>query len=495
MELSMVQLGMMTAAALAGGGGVGWWLRGRFHSTQRVIMDELWTRKIKSYQATTTAAEEAHARAATEQAEAKKRMEHALAEATEAQHQLETQQRLEERLREALEKHRERLGEAVAEIERLDTELESARTARQRDLEKMAKLERRARSLAAFPARLEEREAELARLELRVAELGEEKNAEIVRLTDWVAELTPLTETLKRRTEELAELQASRRADEQASRLREEALRADLERHELALHKVGQRQQRYREERDRDRAARTAAERASQELQAALRSERTALEALKGSLQTERALSADLQVRATEGEARAEQALAREAELLAELSALQTEHAAFEETLSLRAQDLAEAREALTRGRVELDRLRGELRENEESEVLEAQADSPAVPPVADHEVLIPRGSNLKSAPLVADDPESRSESPGASDASETFTALADVERDAVDDLTTIKGIGPKIAAKLNAAGIQSFAELARLDDTALGELASQISVPLKRILSDRWVESARELV
>jgi predicted flap endonuclease-1-like 5' DNA nuclease len=454
MELSVLQLGMMTAAALAGGGGVGWWLRGRFHSTQRVIMDELWTRKIKSYEATTAAAQEAQTLAATEQAAARKRMEQAIAEATEAQRQLAEQESLGGRLREALERHRERISEAAAEIERLHSALEAERRARQQDAERTTKLERRARSLAAYPARLEEREAELARLEVKVAELSEEKNAEIVRLTDWIAELTPLTETLKRRTEELAELQASRRADEQAGRLREEALRAELERHELALRKVGQRQQRLREERERDRVARVALERALAGLKATLHGERAAREDLGARLADERAL--------------VEQSVEREAELSTKLEALRADRIGLQ-------RDLAAARDALARERVELTQLREDFRE------LELQAE-----PAQDHEILIPKGSHKKSVPLVALDPQ-----PPA----ETALPVVSAEDSGCDDLTEIRGIGAKVAAKLETAGIRSFAQLAALEGSSLERLASEIAVPVKRIQREGWVDSARERV
>ena len=427
MELSGFQLGMLTAAALAGGGGVGWWLRGRFHSTQRVIMDELWTRKIKSYQATTAAAQEAQTLAATEQAEARKRMERALSDAAEAQHLLAEQQGLEVRLRASLEKHRERIAEASLELERLHDSLEAERAARQQDAERTSKLERRARSLAAYPARLEEREAELARLEVRLAELGKEKSAEITRLTDWVAELTPLTETLERRTEELAALQTTRRSDEQAARQREETLRGELEKSELALRKLAQRQQRAREERDRDRAARAAAERAGQELQASLRRERDARRALE--------------------ESQAELARA----------------------LELKERELEEARERISRVTQELDELTTQLHE------LEARAeDQPA------HDVLIPLGSSRKSAPRVHD------ESPAgpAGRASERTR----------DDLTRIRGIGAKVAAKLDAAGIESFEALGALEGEPLERLAREIGVPVKRILNEGWIDSARSL-
>ncbi len=63
------------------------------------------------------------------------------------------------------------------------------------------------------------------------------------------------------------------------------------------------------------------------------------------------------------------------------------------------------------------------------------------------------------------------------------------------DDLQAVKGIGPKLAAKLVALGITSFHQLAELGPDDLAPLAELVGVPLKRIERDGWVESARELV
>gem|GEM_PF-6650414 len=63
------------------------------------------------------------------------------------------------------------------------------------------------------------------------------------------------------------------------------------------------------------------------------------------------------------------------------------------------------------------------------------------------------------------------------------------------DDLQAVKGIGPKLAAKLVALGITSFRQLAELGPDDLAPLAELVGVPLKRIERDGWVESARALV
>ncbi len=73
--------------------------------------------------------------------------------------------------------------------------------------------------------------------------------------------------------------------------------------------------------------------------------------------------------------------------------------------------------------------------------------------------------------------------------------ASAPGPRVGADDLQAVKGIGPKLAAKLVALGITSFRQLAELGPDDLAPLAELVGVPLKRIERDGWVESARELV
>jgi predicted flap endonuclease-1-like 5' DNA nuclease len=54
------------------------------------------------------------------------------------------------------------------------------------------------------------------------------------------------------------------------------------------------------------------------------------------------------------------------------------------------------------------------------------------------------------------------------------------------DDLTRVSGIGPVFAARLRAAGIDSFAKLADSDDATLAEIAD---VPHSRV--EGWREQA----
>ena len=86
---------------------------------------------------------------------------------------------------------------------------------------------------------------------------------------------------------------------------------------------------------------------------------------------------------------------------------------------------------------------------------------------------------------------EARSPSTGAPDlvAPETLTAPAG---DA-DDLTRIKGIGPKRSAQLNALGIYHFAQIAAWTEAEARWIDDQLVSP-GRVTRDDWISQARLL-
>lgn len=64
----------------------------------------------------------------------------------------------------------------------------------------------------------------------------------------------------------------------------------------------------------------------------------------------------------------------------------------------------------------------------------------------------------------------------------------------AADDLTRIKGIGPKLVAMLAEQGITSFAQVASWDDAAIDRIDAGLGRFKGRIRRDNWVEQARLL-
>ncbi|MCW5725437.1 MAG: hypothetical protein KIS81_10855 [Maricaulaceae bacterium] len=61
------------------------------------------------------------------------------------------------------------------------------------------------------------------------------------------------------------------------------------------------------------------------------------------------------------------------------------------------------------------------------------------------------------------------------------------------DDLETIRGLGPKAAAALRAAGVDSFAKLAAWTDAEVAEWDERLNAR-GRIARDGWVKQAKAL-
>ncbi len=62
------------------------------------------------------------------------------------------------------------------------------------------------------------------------------------------------------------------------------------------------------------------------------------------------------------------------------------------------------------------------------------------------------------------------------------------------DELTRIKGLGPKASTMLNGLGIHRYAQLAALDPAQAEQLDAQLGTFKGRLGRDRWVEQARFL-
>lgn len=63
-----------------------------------------------------------------------------------------------------------------------------------------------------------------------------------------------------------------------------------------------------------------------------------------------------------------------------------------------------------------------------------------------------------------------------------------------VDDLTRLKGVGPKLSALLGTLGVTSFAQIAGWSDADIDRIDAQLGNFQGRIRRDDWVEQARLL-
>ncbi|QIT54662.1 DUF4332 domain-containing protein [Aquisalimonas sp. 2447] len=64
---------------------------------------------------------------------------------------------------------------------------------------------------------------------------------------------------------------------------------------------------------------------------------------------------------------------------------------------------------------------------------------------------------------------------------------------DAVDDLTTIKGVGPAMAARLQDMGIRTFEDLAAADIKSVTRTLREQSVVISEKKVEGWVQAARQ--
>lgn len=61
--------------------------------------------------------------------------------------------------------------------------------------------------------------------------------------------------------------------------------------------------------------------------------------------------------------------------------------------------------------------------------------------------------------------------------------------------VTTIKGLGPKVAARLGELSVITVGDLARLTDAEAADLDVQLGTFQGRMMRERWIEQARLLV
>lgn len=117
----------------------------------------------------------------------------------------------------------------------------------------------------------------------------------------------------------------------------------------------------------------------------------------------------------------------------------------------------------------------------------EAPASTPEPAPLADEPIAAAAPVAAPSAALAADT--------NAEPAPPVEPAPAEpAPAEGGDDLTRLKGVGPKLAARLNELGITRFAQLAALDEASAKALDAQLGSFQGRMTRDRWTDQARFL-
>ncbi len=110
----------------------------------------------------------------------------------------------------------------------------------------------------------------------------------------------------------------------------------------------------------------------------------------------------------------------------------------------------------------------------------------PSPPPIADAPVdaTAPEPAPLADEPIAAAAPLDAA--PATLAASDPAPAPS-----GANDLTRMKGVGPKLAERLNGLGVTSFAQIAALSPAEAQALDAQLGTFQGRIHRDRWIEQA----
>jgi predicted flap endonuclease-1-like 5' DNA nuclease len=155
--------------------------------------------------------------------------------------------------------------------------------------------------------------------------------------------------------------------------------------------------------------------------------------------------------------------------------------------------------------RAEADRQLDRHAEEAGMEAPSAATPDRAPPPLAPAPVPAPVAPPPAPRPFVAepvapvafaDEPIAAAAPLDASPAAEAIDpSPASADADAADGpVTQLKGLGPKVAARLAELGITRIGQIAALDDAGAAALDAQLGAFSGRVTRDRWVEQARFL-
>lgn len=117
---------------------------------------------------------------------------------------------------------------------------------------------------------------------------------------------------------------------------------------------------------------------------------------------------------------------------------------------------------------------------------------APAPPPMADPLVSGKPATIEDPTRPLADEPIAAAIAPDGTTAADA--TAPDTHSPADGPVTQLKGLGPKVAARLGELGIDRVGQLAALDDAQAAELDAFMGPFAGRVARDRWIEQARLL-
>ncbi|MFN4240862.1 MAG: hypothetical protein ACK4E5_09525 [Erythrobacter cryptus] len=130
------------------------------------------------------------------------------------------------------------------------------------------------------------------------------------------------------------------------------------------------------------------------------------------------------------------------------------------------------------------------LRRSRKARVIADEAAAPLARDVlAEGAAPAPRNQALIDAP-----PAAAKETPAPTPAPAPAPAPASAPAPSGDDLTRIKGVGPKLVALLGELGITSYAQIASWSADDVARIDAELGRFKGRIMRDQWIEQARLL-
>lgn len=100
----------------------------------------------------------------------------------------------------------------------------------------------------------------------------------------------------------------------------------------------------------------------------------------------------------------------------------------------------------------------------------------------------------VESPPAAARQPEPDVTPGGVSSAGGAVAAATKTSETAGDDLTRLKGVGPKLAVLLHELGVTSFSQIAAWDEAEIDRIDARLGRFQGRIRRDDWTGQARLL-
>ena len=148
-------------------------------------------------------------------------------------------------------------------------------------------------------------------------------------------------------------------------------------------------------------------------------------------------------------------------------------------------------------------------RQRRDAQKIDEQRIEDAAAEPSDPELVVDPGATTKASPatapeareepsLRADEPIAAAEPPRPAPATVAKSEPAPLPTAAANaadaPVTTLKGLGPKVAARLSELGITSVGQIAALDDAQAETLDADLGAFRGRMARDRWIEQARFL-